>query len=179
MASPATISAASAAIFETVNTLAANVPGFTPSTLVSVTAAIVIAAAPSGPPTPPIGTKRARYPAKLSATAAIAPLAMRSRIIHPCRNATSGPNASRMYTYGPPASGSIAPSSAKVSAPASATRPPPAQTPRIHADVGSARPTSAGVKKIPLPMMPPTTSNDADASPSSRRSAGAGAGAVI
>jgi hypothetical protein len=36
--------------------------------------------------------------------------------------------------------------------------------------LGSARAVSAGVKKMPLPMIPPTTSSAAEKSPSSRRS---------
>ena len=36
--------------------------------------------------------------------------------------------------------------------------------------MGNARAVSAGVKKMPLPMIPPTTSSAAEKSPSSRRS---------
>jgi hypothetical protein len=36
--------------------------------------------------------------------------------------------------------------------------------------LGRARAVSAGVKKMPLPMIPPTTSSAAEKSPSSRRS---------
>jgi hypothetical protein len=90
--------------------------------------------------------------------------------IQPYRKAGSFPNASRMYTYAPPASGIIAPSSAYVSAPASATTPPSAHTRKTAPAVGSAFAVSAGVKKMPLPMIPPTTSSAAEKSPSSRRS---------
>src|ERR1019366_6475271 len=131
-------------------------------------------ATPSRPPTAPIGTNFSRYPAKLIAPAAIAPLAIISHVIHPRRNAGSGPNASRTYTYPPPACGSIAPSSAYVSAPASATTPPSVHTPSTHGALGRARAVSAGVKKIPLPMIPPTTSSAAEKSPSSLRSPASG-----
>src|ERR1035437_1630625 len=136
---------------------------------------MVRAATPRRPPPAPIGTNFSRYPAKLIATAAIAPLAIISQVIHPRRNAGSRPNASRTYTYPPPASGSIAPSSAYVSAPARATTPPSAHTPSTHGALGSARAVSAGGKKDPPPMIPPPTSRTAaEKSRSSLRSPASG-----
>src|SRR5207302_708944 len=72
--------------------------------------------------------------------------------------------------YSPPACGFMAPSSAYVIAPASESAPP-----TIHAKYTSrAEPTaciiSAGTRKIPLPIMVPTTIAPAWLTPSSRNS---------
>ena len=95
-ANPTPMSPKSALIFATVRTFWTNVPGFTPSTFVTVKRAIVMAATPSRPPTRRVSTKRSRYPANPIATAAIAPLAISASVIHPQRNAGNRPNASRM-----------------------------------------------------------------------------------
>src|ERR1039457_294592 len=50
--------------------------------------------------------------------------------------------------------------------------PPSVQTARTQPAVGNAFAVSAGVKNIPLPMMPPTTRSAAEKRPSSRRSSG-------
>ena len=73
-----------------------------------------------------------------------------------------------MYTYWPPASGNIPPSSAQASPPRSVM--PPATTHNNSAKRGSgtARSTSAGVRKIEAPMVPVTT-NIAESNSESRR----------
>src|SRR6185312_8840501 len=109
----------------------------------------------------------------------MAPDAMSSSDIQPYRNAGSPPNDSRMYTYGPPACGSSAPSSAYVSAPAKPTSPPNAQIAMTQPAEGSAMAASDGVKKMPLPMIPPTTIMAAEKTPSSRRSSEYAAGEVV
>src|SRR5271169_2190504 len=78
-----------------------------------------------------------------------------------------------MYTYSPPACGFIAPSSAYVIAPAIDSAPP-----TIHARyTNRAEPTaciiSAGTRKMPLPIIVPTTIAQAWLTPSSRSRVGA------
>src|SRR5207253_225824 len=51
--------------------------------------------------------------------------------VHPLRNATCGPKASRKYTYSPPACGLSAASSAYAMAPAKASAPPASQTANV------------------------------------------------
>src|SRR5947209_3212860 len=77
------------------------------------------------------------------------------------KNPASGPYPSRTYTYSPPACGFMAPNSAYVRAPKNDRRPP-----TIHARYTNlADPTaciiSAGTRKIPLPIMVPTTTAEA------------------
>jgi len=62
----------------------------------------------------------------VNATESVAtdPEAMTKKLVQPYRKAGSGPNASRKYTYRPPASGFDAPSSAYVNAPSRDNTPP-------------------------------------------------------
>src|SRR5260221_719950 len=55
----------------------------------------------------PIGTIWDRYSENATASVARDPLAMTKKLAHPNRNAVSGPNASRMNTYIPPAAGPL------------------------------------------------------------------------
>jgi hypothetical protein len=65
-----------------------------------------------GVPSPAIGAKRPMYSARATELAAIAPEKPATNDVQPLRNPVSGPNASRRYTYSPPAFGRSAASSA-------------------------------------------------------------------
>src|SRR5207244_2849657 len=84
----------------------------------------------------------------------------------PTTNPARGPNASRTYTYLPPALGWRVASSAKQSAPKNASAPPSTQATNVSQGRPRWAATSPGVRKIPDPTMIPTTM----ASPSNRRS---------
>src|SRR6266508_2558039 len=84
----------------------------------------------------------------------------------PTTNPMRRPNASRAYTYLPPALGWRVASSAKHSAPANASTPPSNQATNVSQGRPSCRATNPGVRKIPEPIMMSTTM----ASPSNRRS---------
>src|SRR5207237_6071444 len=75
---------------------------------------------------------------------------------------------SRMYTYTPPERGNIAASSAYVSAPHSASSPPRTQTKSMSAGSGTRPAITAGVRKMPPPMVEPTSTATALQSPSRR-----------
>ncbi len=90
-------------------------------------------------------------------TTAIEPPEIAKSTTQAKRKAGKRPKASRRKTYQPPSCGKVPPSSAKVSAPHIATNPPRAQMSRIGARPGSSAATAAGVKKSPIPMMPPIT----------------------
>src|SRR5262249_45978274 len=62
------------------------------------------------------------------------------------------------------------PSSAKVSAPSTATRPPIPQASSAPGALAVTFATARGTKKIPTPMMAPTTTQVASHNPSTRRS---------
>src|SRR5919197_3913178 len=109
--------------FTTVATPCTSALWRVPRTLTAVTTAIIAtekaldAAAESGTNTP-------TYRGNAAASVAIDPLPMTRNIVHPYRNASSGPKASLKYVYMPPESGLAAPSSAKVRAPSSDSTPP-------------------------------------------------------
>ena len=98
-----------------------------PRTLIAAVSAITPIAT-TREATSPIGRICARYPENATASVAMDPLAMTKKLVHPKRNAGSGPKASRMNAYNPPASGFIAPSSAYVSAPSNERPPATIQT---------------------------------------------------
>src|SRR6266498_1186908 len=75
----------------------------------------------------------------------------------PTTNPMRRPNASRAYTYLPPAWGWRVASSAKHNAPASASTPPSSQATNVSQGRPSCRATNPGVRKIPEPIMMPTT----------------------
>src|SRR6266545_4273525 len=77
-----------------------------------------------------------------------------------------GPNASRAYTYLPPALGCRVASSAKHSAPRNASTPPSIQAMKVSHGRPSWWATRPGVRNIPDPIVMPTTM----ARPSKRRS---------
>src|SRR6476659_4555123 len=70
----------------------------------------------------------------------------------------------------PPVSGNAPATSASVSAPHNATTPPAIQTPNTASGPGSRFVTPAGVRKIPLPIVMPTTTAIALHKPSRRGS---------
>src|SRR5437588_3557078 len=82
---------------------------------------------------------------------------MSSSSVHPNRNAGSRPKPSRTYTYTPPERGNIAASSAYVSAPHSASSPPNTHTSSISTGSGTRPAITAGVRKMPPPMVEPTS----------------------
>src|SRR5580692_1733504 len=77
--------------------------------------------------------------------------------IQPNKNPHSGPNPRRKYAYSPPASGIIAPSSANASAPNSDKIPPTIHAAKTTETNRPSRAISAGFKKIPVPIIAPTT----------------------
>src|SRR2546423_3710835 len=90
---------------------------------------------------------------------------MASPSTQPTTKPARGPNASRTYTYFPPAAGCRVASSAKHSAPSSASAPPATQATNVSHGRPSCAATRPGVRKMPEPTMIPTTM----ASPSTRR----------
>src|SRR5678816_1759466 len=94
----------------------------------------------------------------------------------PKRNAGSRPHPSRMKTYIPPVAGSSPDSSASVSAPHRANNPPATHTAMSGSGPGSLSVTPAGERKIPEPIVDPTSTATALQRPSWRvRVLGAGA----
>src|ERR1043165_8426041 len=88
--------------------------------------------------------------------------------VHPQRNPSIGPHASRRKTYCPPVAGIIAPSSAYASAPKNERTPVKIQIAMIHVAEGNCCATTFGTRKIPAPMMVPTTIAVESHSPSLR-----------
>src|SRR6266550_2082333 len=73
-----------------------------------------------------------------------------------------------MKTYHPPERGIIAPSSATEIAPSNAYTPPRIQTPMNKVGVGSCDATSPGVRRIPIPMVPPIVTANPKPTPRTR-----------
>src|SRR6476469_8580260 len=86
----------------------------------------------------------------------------------PTRNAGSRPQPSRMNTYIPPVAGSSPDSSASVSAPHSANSPPATHTDISGSGPGSLAAMPAGERKIPEPIVDPTSTATALQRPSCR-----------
>src|SRR5256885_13189936 len=82
---------------------------------------------------------------------------MASPSTQPTTKPARGPNASRTYTYFPPAAGWRVASSAKQSAPSSARAPPAIHATKVSEGRPSCAATSPGVRKMPDPTMMPTT----------------------
>src|SRR2546426_11915960 len=87
---------------------------------------------------------------------------------HANRNAGSGPNDSRTNTYTPPERGNAAASSEYVSAPHSTTIAPTTQARRNSGTSSMRWATLAGVRKMPLPIVEPTSTATALHRPSRR-----------
>src|SRR5688500_15264789 len=111
------------------------------------------------------------------ALAAMAPVKPATNDVQPVRNAASLPNASRRYTYSPPARGRSAASSAYAIAPANARTPPASHAPRNQREFGTDAATCGGVNRMPPPMTLATMMAAASSGPSRRsRDVGVGAG---
>ena len=102
----------------------------------------------------------------------MAPVNPATNEVQPVRNAASGPNASRRYTYSPPARGRSADSSAYAIAPANASAPPRNHIHSIADGAGTSCATMIGTKKMPPPMTFDTTIAAASNGPSRRSSDG-------
>src|SRR6267143_4093429 len=87
---------------------------------------------------------------------------------HANRNAGSRPNDSRTNTYTPPERGNAAASSEYVSAPHSTTIAPTTQARRNNGTSSMRCATLAGVRKMPLPIVEPTSTATALHRPSRR-----------
>src|SRR5229473_2754627 len=90
--------------------------------------------------------------------------------IQPKRNPHTGPKPRRRYAYSPPASGIIAPNSEYESAPKSERIAPTIQAAKTTETKRPSRAISAGLRKIPVPIMVPTTIAPEAQAPSSRTS---------
>ena len=77
--------------------------------------------------------------------------------IQPNRKPQAGPKPRRRYAYSPPASGIAAPSSANAKAPKRERTPPTIQAAKTTETLRPSRAISAGFRKIPVPIMVPTT----------------------
>src|SRR5580704_8905264 len=97
-----------------------------------------------------------------------------TKLLQAYRKPGTSPKAVRRKTYSPPASGSSAPSSAKHSAPNIATMPAASHAASTSAGVPTACAMAADLRKMPVPMMMPTTSEVACVSVRSRRSCSGG-----
>src|SRR5437879_8044082 len=155
----------SARILARVTTFWTERPDDTPTTLIAVNSATR--------PAPRTGVReagqersRARNSAAATPMAAIAAPFTPTLSIHPTTNAARRPNASRAYTYFPPARGYRVVSSEKHSAPSKAITPPSTQATKVSPGRPRRAATIPGVRKIPEPIVIPTTI----ASPSPRRS---------
>ena len=111
-------------------------------------------------------TSRPKNSPMTTPNAAMAAGYITSPSTQPTMKPIRGPNASRAYTYLPPACGWRVASSAKQSAPKKASTPPSSHATNVNAGRPSSRATSPGVRKIPAPTMMPMTM----ASPSKMRS---------
>src|ERR1700753_2470062 len=91
------------------------------------------------------------------------------KLLNTYRKPGTSPKAARRYTYSPPACGSKAPSSAKLNAPKMAMMPATIHAPSTRAGVPPAWAMTAALRKIPVPMVIPTTSEVAWTSVRPRR----------
>ena len=87
---------------------------------------------------------------------------------HPNRKPASRPQPSRRNTYHPPVLGKAAASSATDSAPHREINPPRSHTPSIISGSGTRPAITAGVRKIPDPIVTPITRPIDDQKPSRR-----------
>src|SRR3989475_1361304 len=125
---------------------------FTAPTVAIISAATSLAAVGSS------ATNWRRYPANATASVATDPVEITQNSVQPSRKAGSAPKASRTYAYAPPASGSMAPSSPYVTAPSSASTPPSPHARRAYpTSPPASRSTAPGTRKIPEPIVVPTT----------------------
>src|ERR1043166_366719 len=104
-----------------------------------------------------VGTSTPRKLAKATATAAMVPDWTTRNNAQPNRKPNDGPYASRRKTYWPPARGIIAASSAQESAPVIVSTPATAHATSSHPGDPTSFDESAETRKIPDPIIDPTT----------------------
>src|SRR4030095_2257324 len=109
--------------------------------------------------------ERSRYSLKTVAMAPMAEARISTSCDQPNRNPAIGPHPSRTNTYHPPVRGNVAASSATVRAPHNEITPSGPHTSIIIGGSGTRDATTAGVRKIPEPMVMPMTSPVADQNP--------------
>src|SRR5437016_4248499 len=162
---PMTTTPPSASTFAAVTVFCTQRPEATPIRFTPVNSATM--PAPShGIAVAPQPVSRTRNSAAATPIAAIAAVYIPTLSTQPTTNPARGPNASRTYTYLPPAWGWRVASSAKHSAPRNASAPPSTHATNVSQGRPSWPATRPGVRKIPDPTMMPTTM----ARPSKRRS---------
>src|SRR5581483_12416546 len=114
--------------------------------------------------------KKPRYSAKIVEVAPRDAARITASSVQPNRNAGNGPKLSSNHAKIPPDRGRAPASSAIVSAPLSAIRPPNTQAISTAPGAWSCEATLAGTRKIPLPMVTPTRTATAPSSPTVRGS---------
>src|SRR5438874_170421 len=117
--------------------------------------------------------------AKDTLTAAMVPVWMTRKSVQPYRNPHSGENASRRYTYWPPAFGIIAASSPYESAAVSVSNPVTIQTTSNHPGDPTWRAMIDETMKIPEPIIDPATSMVESNKPSPLTSFSSATGASV
>src|SRR5437879_1210022 len=146
----------SASTFAAVTVFCTQRPEATPIRFTPVNSATM--PAPShGIAVAPQPVSRTRNSAAATPIAAIAAVYIPRLSTQPTTNPAREPNASRTYTYLPPALGWRVASSAKHSAPRNARPPPSTQATKVSQGRPSCAATRPGVRKIPDPTMIPTT----------------------
>src|SRR5512147_2065450 len=131
----------------------------------AIAATVFTIVLPGGGTTPNV---RSRYSLNTVATAPVAEARISTSCDQPNRNPASDPHPSRRNVYQPPVRGNVATSSATESAPHKEITPPTNQTPSINAGSGTRDATTEGVRKMPDPMVMPTTRPVADQKPRRR-----------
>src|SRR5581483_7468937 len=177
---PARISVTSAASLTKVATTLRRPPCRTPSTFTTASVSTSAMAATTWP-----SPESSTWNAARRSTDATAPKPTASALtfaalpiatpLQPFRNAGKGPYAALMKLYEPPERGNSVPISAYVIAPQSTNAPPKPHARSMSPGVGSCCATPRGPRKMPTPIMEPTTTLAAARSPRSRRSPAIGA----
>src|SRR5438445_357658 len=153
---PMTTTPPSASTFAAVTVFCTQRPEATPIRFTPVNSATM--PAPShGIAVAPQPVSRTRNSAAATPIAAIAAVYIPRLSTQPTTNPAREPNASRTYTYLPPALGWRVASSAKHSAPRNARPPPSTQATKVSQGRPSCAATRPGVRKIPDPSMIPAT----------------------
>ena len=111
----------------------------------------------AGAAVPSAGKKEPRNSANAVERAATVPGITTKTSAHMYRKPQIAPNVSERYTYGPPAVGRRAPSSAYVRPAAAECTAPSTQTTTIQEGKAALRITFPADRKIPLPIMEPAT----------------------
>src|ERR1700728_593066 len=104
-----------------------------------------------------VGTRKLTKRNNPAAIAAIEIGLLTTEFIQPNRNPHAGPQARLRYAYPPPASGSAAPSSAQDNAPHSVNRPAVSHARKTMPTEPPAAAIALVTRKIPVPIIVPTT----------------------